>query len=368
MVRSPSKPIRPNIAAAFLVGAMSLSVLLAGVNTASAADWPTWRFDARRSASTPEELASELHLQWSSQQAPPRIAWAEDPRLHFDASLEPIVVGDTLYVGGSRNDSLTAIDTNTGRRRWRFFAAGPIRFAPLALEGRLYFGADDGFFYCLNADDGALVWKFRAAPAERRVLGNERFISAWPLRGGVAATGGHLYFTAGFWPFEGAQLYDILADGKSRPQWRSSVLPEQVTPQGYLAADGNKLYIPSGRDKATGFDTKSGAFIGLNYTSRGLTDTHVTAEGELLLHGDRIYDVAEKRLLPNVVRRPVTSRAAAYGVAGGNVVAYDLAHPRFVEKVDRKGGKKREKILHALWTLPIKQIAAATGVSKKRSC
>ena len=31
---------------------------------APAADWPTWRFDARRSAATEERLPDELHSQW----------------------------------------------------------------------------------------------------------------------------------------------------------------------------------------------------------------------------------------------------------------------------------------------------------------
>jgi len=39
-----------------------LSFLLA--LSVHAADWPMWRYDASRTASSPEVLPSELHLEW----------------------------------------------------------------------------------------------------------------------------------------------------------------------------------------------------------------------------------------------------------------------------------------------------------------
>ena len=325
----------------------------------TAADWPMWRFDGRRSASTPQQLPTELHLQWSSQQPEPRLAWAEDPRLHFDASLEPIVVGQTLFVASSRNDSITAINTDNGERRWRFFADAPIRFAPVAVNERLYFGADDGCFYCLKVADGSLVWKFSAAPTNRRVIGNERFTSAWPLRGGPVLADGRIYFTAGIWPFEGTQLFSVKVD-EDDAQPVAVMLPDKVTPQGYLATDAGQLFIPSGRDTAAGFDIASGKFVSLNYQSRGKTDYHVTAEGDYLLHGDRIYDTSAKKLLANVAHRPISSRDGVFGTWEGNLVAYDLADPTLVEKKDRKGNKYNDKVLKPMWSLANKELAAAT--------
>ena len=128
---------------------------------ASANDWPMWRHDANRSAATTEQLPGELHLQWSRQYAPLKPAWY-DPRLHFDASYEPVVMQKTMFVASSRNDSVTAIDTDTGEEKWRFFADGPIRFAPVAANDKVYVGADDGRLYCLNAANGSQMWTFRA--------------------------------------------------------------------------------------------------------------------------------------------------------------------------------------------------------------
>lgn len=337
----------------------ALIVALPTPYIATAEDWPTWRFDGGRSASTPEQLPAQLHLQWSNQQPSPRLAWPEDERLYFDASLEPVVAGKTLFVASSRNDSVTALNTENGELRWRFFADAPIRFAPVVVQGRVYFGADDGFFYCLQAADGRVAWKFRTAPSDRRVIGNERFTSAWPIRGGPVVAGGELYFTAGVWPFEGTQLFAIAADGKE-PQPRPVMLPDKITPQGYLAAGGGHVFIPSGRDTAAGFEIGSGKFVSLNYQSRGKTDYHVTAEQDYLLHGDRIYDVRAKKLLPNAVHRPISTRAAIVGTWQGNVVAYDLKNPQLVEKKDRKGNVITDKVLKPLWSLTNKTLAAAT--------
>jgi hypothetical protein len=170
----------------------AVSCLLLITPSLRAADWPTWRYDAARTASSPENLPESLYLQWVRQYAPPRPAWPEDPRLLFDGSYEPIVLGTTLLLASAQNDSLTAIDTQSGEKKWQFFAEAPIRFAPLAEGDRIYFGADDGCLYCLSAADGTLLWKFDAASSARRVIGNDRMISILPIRGGPVISAGKL--------------------------------------------------------------------------------------------------------------------------------------------------------------------------------
>jgi len=150
----------------------------------SADDWPAWRHDAGRSAASAELLPAELQLSWSRELGLPKPAWPEDPRLGFDACPHPIVARGTLFVASARTESLLACDAVTGEIQWQFFSNGPIRFAPVFWEGRLFFGSDDGFFYCLDASNGELLWKYNAASGQRRVIGNERLISVWPVRGG----------------------------------------------------------------------------------------------------------------------------------------------------------------------------------------
>ena len=151
-----------------------------------AADWPQFRHDNARSAASAEQLADELHLAWRRELPPPRPAFPAEVRLRFDASYEPVVAGKTMFVPSMVTDTVTALDTETGEERWRFFAEGPVRFAPVAWEGNVYFVSDDGYLYCVSAADGTLRWKYRnpdADQADRKLLGNGRLISLRPRAG-----------------------------------------------------------------------------------------------------------------------------------------------------------------------------------------
>ena len=103
-------------------------------------------------------------------------AWpATQGKLQFDSQPEPILMGERLFVPSSRNDSVTAFSTRTGEELWRFYADGPVRFSPVGKSGRVYFVSDDGHLYCLNAEDGRLLWKVKGGPPQRRLLlGNHR--------------------------------------------------------------------------------------------------------------------------------------------------------------------------------------------------
>ena len=152
---------------------------------------------------------------------------------------------------------------------WTFFTGGPVRLAPTVWQGKVYVGSDDGFVYCLDAQSGELIWKFRAGPCDERILGNGRMISRWPVRTGVLVDNGVAYFGAGVFPFEGVYLYALRAkDGKLiwrndswgyfRSGWGS------CSPQGYLLADRKRLYVPTGRTPPACFDRDDGHLIYLS--------------------------------------------------------------------------------------------------------
>lgn len=246
----------------------SLFVGLSG-GVVMADDWPMWRGDARRSGDWQGTLAEKLHPLWIRDLPPLEPAY-HHPRLHFDAGYEPIVVGDRLIVGSSRNDRVTAFDTVTGDEAWRFYTAGPIRFAPVGFEANVYFGSDDGYLYCLDLASGALVWKFQAVPSNRKVLGNRRLISVWPVRGGPVVADGTIYFAAGVWSFEGVFIYALDA-ATGDVKWvndRTGFLYGQhphdakafggVTPQGYLVAGDDELIVPCGTALPAIFDRQTG--------------------------------------------------------------------------------------------------------------
>ncbi|NLY01201.1 MAG: hypothetical protein GXY83_34350, partial [Rhodopirellula sp.] len=70
-----------------------LLLLVAANLSAAAGDWPAWRYDAGRTAASPQELPAELRLQWTRELPAPRPAFPNDLRLCFDGCYEPIVTG-----------------------------------------------------------------------------------------------------------------------------------------------------------------------------------------------------------------------------------------------------------------------------------
>jgi len=349
-----------------IAGCVQIVLFSSFVTLVVADDWPTWRRDARRSAATSEELATNLHLQWWRQYPLQKPAWPEDVRLYFDASYEPIVMGRKVFLSSSRSDSVTALDVDNGKEVWRFFAAGPIRFAPIASEGRIYFGADDGFFYCLDVAQGRLVWKRQVAPTRRRVLGNERLISLWPVRGGPVLDGETIYFTAGVWPFEGTFLYALNKETGEPVSVMggqgvdASLLDLTVTtlkdktPQGYLAMNESKLLIPCGRSVAVCLDRMSGDFVNFSYSTSSTTNYHVCTSGTWLFHGTISFDMAAKQTAPVSTWRPVLTDEVMYFAQAGNVVAYDLT--KRVNSKDRRGELVEKAELERLWSHAVEVI------------
>ena len=177
-----------------------------------AADWPMWRFDAQRSAASPEVLPAQLQLQWTRKYAPRVQVW-DDPLNHdlmpYDRIFEPVVLGERVFLSFNDADKVIALDLRTGKELWAFYTDGPVRFAPVAWQDKVLFTSDDGLLYCVGAADGQLLWKFRSGPSERKVLGNQRVISAWPARGGPVVRDGRVYIATSNWPFMVKFIYSI---------------------------------------------------------------------------------------------------------------------------------------------------------------
>ncbi len=249
---------------------LSLLLLLAPTGYCHAEDWPTWRHDAGRTAVSSQELPNHLSVLWVLHNPPLQPAFANE-RLQFDAGYEPVVKGKTLFLGSSRDDCLVAYDTETGAERWRFYTDGPVRVAPVAWKDRVIFGSDDGCVYCVNGADGKGIWRCRAVPSTRKVLGSGRLISVWPVRGGPVVADDTIYFAAGVLPFEGVFIYALDAQtGKVDwlndragfiygPQPHGGRALGGLSPQGYLVVNGDELVVPCGAANHARFDRSTGA-------------------------------------------------------------------------------------------------------------
>ncbi len=275
-------------------------------------DWPQFRYDAGRTAASPNSLPDNLQHLWTWTLPKPEPAYPNEIRLGFDASYEPVAAGDMLFVPSMVTDSVTALDTETGKERWRFFAEGPVRFAPVAWEDNVYFVSDDGYLYCVAAEDGSLHWKFRGLPEdreERRVMGDGRFVSLWPARGGPVLQDGVIYFAAGLWPTEGVFIHAVDAES-GEAVWSntdSDLIPESnwdhgvgfdsgLTPQGYLAIVGDTLVVPNGAQLPAFLDIETGELRDYTMGWGGRTGHpkgtwFVAGIGQYLVHGGDLYDI-----------------------------------------------------------------------------
>lgn len=252
-------------------------VLLTG-SLAKAADWPMYRGDLSRSGATSEVVKAPFRPRWiySAPSAPP-VSWSTaDGRViegkllghqvKYDDAIHPVIMGERVYFGSSVDHQLHCFDLAKGTEVWSFYTDGPIRLAPAVTGNRVYFGSDDGHAYCLAAEDGRQIWKLRAGPADERFLARGEMISRWPVRTGVLVDGGVAYFGAGIFPHEDVYLYAVNAEDGSIV-WRQdniSVLDagrNDLSPQGYLLASDELLFVPSGRTLPAALDRKTGNLL-----------------------------------------------------------------------------------------------------------
>ncbi len=107
------------------------------------------------------------------------------------------MAGRRVYVAARDAHTVHALDAATGEPAWTFVAGGRIDSPPTVHEGKVLFGSADGRVYCLRGDDGAMAWRFLAAPADRRIACFDQVESVWPVHGSVLVRDGVAYATAG---------------------------------------------------------------------------------------------------------------------------------------------------------------------------
>jgi len=241
-------------------------------------DWPMYRHDPKRSGSTATAVAPRVRPVWTAQ---------------LEGKLsQPVVAGSRLYVARVDAGQVCCLDAATGEPVWDYIAGGRIDSAPTiypvgrtsspssstakpsknivkqsrrgddGLEVRptamCIFGSADGWVYCLRASDGALVWRFRAAPDERRVVAFGRVESAWPVHGSVLVLDGVVYCTAGRSSFldGGITLYGLdAATGERRYETRldgphpdpgpidENAYAMEGSKSDVLVTDGERIYL-----------------------------------------------------------------------------------------------------------------------------
>lgn len=145
-------------------------------------DWPTYRHDGGRSGTTGGPIDAKVSEKWSADLG---------GRL-----TSPVVADGNVYVAQIDEHTLHALDEKTGASKWTFTAGARIDSPPSIHRGRVVFGGADGWVYCLTTD-GDLVWRYRAAPIDRRAMAYEQLESLWPVHGSVLIHDDSVYTVAG---------------------------------------------------------------------------------------------------------------------------------------------------------------------------
>ncbi|RMF99377.1 MAG: hypothetical protein D6741_08645, partial [Planctomycetota bacterium] len=109
----------------------------------------------------------------------------------------PVIASNTVLVATIDTHELTALDAQTGKKRWSLIADGAIDSPPTIYGDVALFGTRSGTVECVRLSDGALVWRFQAAPADVRTLCRQQVESLWPVHGSVLIVDDTAYFTAG---------------------------------------------------------------------------------------------------------------------------------------------------------------------------
>lgn len=262
----------------FFPALIFLGALFSTGTVAVCADWSTYLGGNHRSGASQATLSEDLQLAWVYQsQAKPEQAWSGPrttpieghvmlPRVNFDAAPQTIIADGRIYFGSSVDHRLHCLDAETGAEIWSYYTDGPIRLAPTYAFENVLFGSDDGFVYCVDASNGALVWKYRVGPTDNRLLARGEMISRWPVRTGVLVDGDIAYFGAGVFPHE--TVYLCAANVHTGEiVWRNDRISQSdagrndLSPQGYLLANDNYLYVPSGRSLPVAVSKQTGELV-----------------------------------------------------------------------------------------------------------
>ncbi|HID20800.1 MAG TPA: hypothetical protein EYP14_00150, partial [Planctomycetaceae bacterium] len=117
---------------------------------AASTDWPTFRHDEARSGASSSHVALDLAQAWQTQVG---------GRLSA-----PTIAAGKVFAASIDSHTVHALDAATGRTLWAYTTGGRVDSPPTYYRGYVLFSSADGFVYALRASDGALAWRFRAAP------------------------------------------------------------------------------------------------------------------------------------------------------------------------------------------------------------
>jgi outer membrane protein assembly factor BamB len=153
-------------------------------------------------------------------------------------------------------------------------------------------GSADGWVYAFDVGTGKRLWRFRAAPIERRIPLYGKLISTWPVASGVLVHEGTAYFAAGLNDFDGTHVFALEA-ATGRIRWQNNTTGHLdaesrrgITCQGEMLLHEGKLYLAGGNTVSPAvFDAATGRCLNPPPTGMG---SHAPRGRELVLVGNQV--------------------------------------------------------------------------------
>ena len=103
------------------------------------------------------------------------------------------VVDGKVYIG-SCDQNLYCLDAYNGSLIWKFPTEYRIVSSPAVADGKVYLGPDDGYIYCLDAEDGTELWKKDLYGGNVPTYLWE--VATWQARSSPIVVGNYLYVGA----------------------------------------------------------------------------------------------------------------------------------------------------------------------------
>jgi len=174
------------------------------------ADWPTYRRDPQRSASSPATVGDQPKILWRwtpAGVAPYSAPATPGPRLAADfLATAPVAASGRVWFA-SRDGIVRCVEAASGKEVWKFPTGGMVFAPPTICEGRVLVGGGDGRVYGLDATTGRCLWQLLAGPVDRRVFWFGHLVSTWPVVPGVVVQNGVAYAVAGYQKENGVHAY-----------------------------------------------------------------------------------------------------------------------------------------------------------------
>lgn len=106
----------------------------------------------------------------------------------------PVIDNGTVYYA-SQDSALHAVDLQKGTEKWKYNFYGASRSTPYIDKDNLYIISEDGFLYNINKNTGKLIWQF--ITAQGGFLGERKYDRADYFQSAPIANEGKVYFGMG---------------------------------------------------------------------------------------------------------------------------------------------------------------------------